>query len=155
MSSLPALSLGCAFPEKIISRLRELKGTGHDLHTYEMFATAEELAKELNLTEEETKILSAAALVHDIGKTGPLGLSAEERKKIINFFHYLKRDQMKVTVDKMEIDLDEGSTIRDALKKLSLNPEVYIVSRGDEIVHENERLEDGDSLTLIKVISGG
>jgi len=62
---------------------------------------------------------------------------------------------MKVTVDKMEIDLDEGSTIRDALKKLSLNPEVYIVSRGDEIVHENERLEDGDSLTLIKVISGG
>ncbi len=86
------------FPEKIISRLRELQGTGHDLHTYEMMASAEELAKELSLSEEETKILSAATLMHDIGKTGPLGLPPEERAMIINFFHYLKNiDRPAVT----------------------------------------------------------
>lgn len=62
---------------------------------------------------------------------------------------------MQINVDGRAVELKDGSTVLDALKKLSLNPEIFIVSRKDEIIHENEEVKANDSLTLIKVISGG
>lgn len=62
---------------------------------------------------------------------------------------------MKVTVNGESVELNENATVLDALKKLSLNTEIFIVSRDNEIIHEHEQLRDKDRLNLIKVISGG
>jgi len=62
---------------------------------------------------------------------------------------------MQVTVNGNVVELKENAVVLDALKKLNLNPEIFIVSRDNEIVHEHEQLKDNDRLDLIKVISGG
>lgn len=62
---------------------------------------------------------------------------------------------MLVNVDGKDIELKEKAIVLDALKNLNLNPEIFIVSRDDEIVHEHEPLHDKDNLRLIRVISGG
>ena len=62
---------------------------------------------------------------------------------------------MRVTVDGKEIEVSESSTVLDSLKQLKLNPEIFLVKRDNEIIHENERLRENDRLELIKVISGG
>lgn len=41
------------------------------------------------------------------------------------------------------------------MKKLGFNPEIYIVAKNGEITHENESLNEGDKLDLVKIISGG
>ena len=116
------------FPEKVVSRLRELGGTGHDLHAFEMFATAEELAKETELPEEETKILLGASLAHDIGKTGPVGLAEEKRAMIINFFHHLKNIERKKVTEPVA-DLISGKN-----------------SGAEEFINENNRADYYDLL---------
>ncbi len=62
---------------------------------------------------------------------------------------------MRVNVNGETIELEESATVLDALKKLDLNPEIFIVSRNSEVIHENEQLKNNDRLELIKVISGG
>ncbi len=62
---------------------------------------------------------------------------------------------MRVTVNCEGVELSEKSTVLDALRKLSINPEIFIVSRNGEIIHEHETLRNNDKLELIKVISGG
>lgn len=62
---------------------------------------------------------------------------------------------VKVTVDGEEVKVEDGSTVLDSLKQLKLNPEIFLVKRDNEIIHENEQLRENDKLELIKVISGG
>ena len=62
---------------------------------------------------------------------------------------------MKVIVDNKAIEVGENSTVLDSLKQLKLNPEIFLVKRNNEIIHENEKLKENDRLELIKVISGG
>ena len=62
---------------------------------------------------------------------------------------------MKVIVDNKAIEVGENSTVLDSLKQLKLNPEIFLVKRNNEIIHENEKLKENDKLELIKVISGG
>jgi len=53
------------------------------------------------------------------------------------------------------VELDENSSIKDLLKKMSINPVTVIVSKDDNIILENEKLNDKDKIKLISVISGG
>ena len=62
---------------------------------------------------------------------------------------------MQISVNGEMAEIDSNVTIREAIKKLGYNPEIYIVARNGEITHENASLEEGDKLDLVKVISGG
>lgn len=53
------------------------------------------------------------------------------------------------------IQLDDNSTISDLLKKLSINPVTVIVSRSNELVLEDEKLNNNDEIKILSVISGG
>ena len=66
---------------------------------------------------------------------------------------------MKISVkheNKTEnLELDSNATVQDIFKKLKLNTETYIAKRGADIIIEQEKLSDKDTVELIKVISGG
>ena len=68
---------------------------------------------------------------------------------------------MKISVklsrekDKKEIDLKEGSTVMDLLKKLSLKPDTLIVISNDKPIPVDEILRDKQNLSIVLVSSGG
>lgn len=53
------------------------------------------------------------------------------------------------------IKLDNNSVVLDLLKKLSINPVTVIVSRDNELILEDEKLNDNDKIRVLSVISGG
>lgn len=67
--------------------------------------------------------------------------------------------KVNVFIDKknknMAIELNKASTIYDLLKKLSINPVTVIVSRNNELVLEDEKLNNSDKIRILSVISGG
>lgn len=65
---------------------------------------------------------------------------------------------MKVVVKtdkKSSIEVKEGSSINDLLRKLRINRETIIVMRNGEICVEEEELKDGDTVEILRAISGG
>ncbi|MEM7819453.1 MAG: MoaD/ThiS family protein [Candidatus Aenigmatarchaeota archaeon] len=62
---------------------------------------------------------------------------------------------MYIFVNRKKIKIKENSTVLDVLKKLELNPEIYLVKRKRELITEDEKLKNNDKIELIKVISGG
>ena len=53
------------------------------------------------------------------------------------------------------IELDINSSVKDLLTKMNVNPVTVIVSRDDNIITEDEKVNDSDKIRLISVISGG
>ena len=53
------------------------------------------------------------------------------------------------------LDLPEGSNGLDLLRTLGLSLDHWIISRGDNVMPDDEPLQEDDSLTLISVVSGG
>lgn len=53
------------------------------------------------------------------------------------------------------IELDNNSIVADLLKKLSINPITVIVSRNNELILDDEKLNDNDEIKILSVISGG
>ena len=53
------------------------------------------------------------------------------------------------------IDLDVNSSVKDLLSKMNINPVTVIVSKDNNIIMENEKINDKDKIKLISVISGG
>ena len=70
-------------------------------------------------------------------------------------------DKIKVSVfidreNKNEsLELDNNSIVSDLLKKLDINPVTVIVSRSNELILEDEKLNDKDDIRILSVISGG
>ncbi|MFQ6050746.1 MAG: MoaD/ThiS family protein [Candidatus Hydrothermarchaeota archaeon] len=66
---------------------------------------------------------------------------------------------MKIKVKRVgkeeELSLKDGSTIMDVLNILNINPVTVVVSLNGRIRPEEEKLNDGDILEIINVISGG
>ena len=62
---------------------------------------------------------------------------------------------MQISIDGLVKDFKDGVTVREALKALGHNPEIYLVAVNGTITHENTVLQSGDSLDLVKIISGG
>jgi len=60
----------------------------------------------------------------------------------------------KGEVDK-SILLPEKSTALDLFKALNMRPDNWIVSRDDRVIPDDCPLEDGDSIRLLSVVSGG
>ena len=53
------------------------------------------------------------------------------------------------------IELDKNSVVIDLLKELNINPVTVIVSRNNELILEDEKLNDNDEIKILSVISGG
>lgn len=63
---------------------------------------------------------------------------------------------IKIIFRREELVLDEKSIrVREALERLGLSPESYLVVRNGELVNENETLREGDTIRLVAAISGG
>ncbi len=48
-----------------------------------------------------------------------------------------------------------GITVREAIRHVGLVPESVLPTRDGELIPEDERLQDGDVIRLVAVISGG
>ncbi len=71
----------------------------------------------------------------------------------------LWREAMKVKVlvgrEEREVEVKEGASVAEVLEALGINREEVIVKLGGTIVTEEEPLEEGSRIELIRVISGG
>ncbi|MEM7828018.1 MAG: MoaD/ThiS family protein [Candidatus Aenigmatarchaeota archaeon] len=56
---------------------------------------------------------------------------------------------------KKEIEIRGGRKVRDILKELQLSPEAWLVSKDGELITMDEWIEDGETVLLIPVVSGG
>ena len=52
-------------------------------------------------------------------------------------------------------DVKAGSTVRDAILKLGLNPESVLAMRGGRLISEETLTREGDTIKLVAVVSGG
>ncbi|UCG70630.1 MAG: MoaD/ThiS family protein [Thermoplasmata archaeon] len=57
--------------------------------------------------------------------------------------------------DFKETKLKKGARGLDLLDKLNLAPDAHIISRKGEPIPLDDELIDGDSISIIKVVSGG
>lgn len=57
--------------------------------------------------------------------------------------------------DKATHDLSSKIQILELLERLDFNPETVVVKRNGKIVPEEEKLEDGDEIEIVPVVSGG
>lgn len=57
-------------------------------------------------------------------------------------------------VDK-SVELPDGATALDLFKALSMHPDNWIVSRDDRVIPDDSPLQNGDSIKLLSVVSGG
>ena len=62
---------------------------------------------------------------------------------------------VKVIFRQEEHELDAPISVGDALRLLGLSPESYMVLRDGVLINETEILQDGDTIRLVGVISGG
>ncbi len=52
-------------------------------------------------------------------------------------------------------EVDSGFTIREALIKIGLEPQLYIAVRGGKLVTEDQSLLEDDKIKLVMIVSGG
>jgi sulfur carrier protein ThiS len=52
-------------------------------------------------------------------------------------------------------EVKPGSTVRHVIEKAGLNPESVLAVRNGQLVHDAALTEDGDSIKLVAVVSGG
>lgn len=48
-----------------------------------------------------------------------------------------------------------GMALRDAILKIGLNPEAVLAVREGTLINEDTRLQEGDTIKIIDVVSGG
>lgn len=56
---------------------------------------------------------------------------------------------------KQKYEVRSGMTVRDAILKLDIEPEVVIPTRDRELITDDEIIRDGETIRLVPVISGG
>ena len=52
-------------------------------------------------------------------------------------------------------DVKPGSTVRHIIEKAGLNPESVLAVRDGKLINEETLTQDGDSIKLVTVVSGG
>ncbi|MFA0834637.1 MAG: MoaD/ThiS family protein [Methanobacterium formicicum] len=66
---------------------------------------------------------------------------------------------MEVTViigeDENNMTIEEGKTVKDLLQILEIPTETVVVKKNQTIIIDEESVEDGDIIEVIKVIYGG
>ena len=63
--------------------------------------------------------------------------------------------EIKIEKDSTTEKISFSGTVKELLSKLEINPETVLVVRNDEVITEDEKLDDQDSLDILSVISGG
>ena len=71
----------------------------------------------------------------------------------------MEKINVKVFIDRTNtrklVELGDNIKVSDLLKKLYLNPVTVIVSRNNELILEDEKLNNNDEIKILSVISGG
>ncbi len=62
---------------------------------------------------------------------------------------------VKIIFRDTEIEIAAPITVRDALFQINLPPEHYLVVRDGQLLDEDDVLQDGNTIRLVGVISGG
>nr|WP_290665277.1 MoaD/ThiS family protein [Ardenticatena sp.] len=66
-----------------------------------------------------------------------------------------EQEKVKVVLRRQEWEVEPGMTAKQLLQHLGLNPQSYLVTVNGELVSEDTRLQPGDFVRLVAVISGG
>lgn len=53
------------------------------------------------------------------------------------------------------IEVDRNDSVKDLLNRININPVTVIVSRDNNIITEDEKINENDKIRLFSVISGG
>ena len=62
---------------------------------------------------------------------------------------------VKLSGTTRSIELSDGSNAFDLLKELDLYPDAVLVFRDSRVLPEDEALEEGDRIEIMKIASGG
>jgi len=62
---------------------------------------------------------------------------------------------IKVILRKKEYELNKSMSVNKIYKRLSISPESYLAVRDGKLLTENDIVNDGDTIKIIAVISGG
>lgn len=62
---------------------------------------------------------------------------------------------VKLVLREKEYEVKPGMTLRHSLEKIAVNPASVLATRNGEMITEEEILQDGESIQLVSVISGG
>ncbi len=62
---------------------------------------------------------------------------------------------MQITYRDKKLEVKPGSTARDALKKLSIDPESVLIVVNGKLVTDDAILREQDEVKLVAVVSGG
>ncbi|MDD3753879.1 MAG: MoaD/ThiS family protein [Methanobacterium sp.] len=57
--------------------------------------------------------------------------------------------------DEKQVEVDEGKTVKNLLQMMEIPVETVVVKKNQSIIIEEELIEDGDIIEVIKVIYGG
>jgi sulfur carrier protein ThiS len=64
-------------------------------------------------------------------------------------------EMVKVVYRDKTWEVKPGSTVRHIIEKVGLNPESVLAVRDGQLINEATLTEDGDTIKLIAVVSGG
>ena len=64
-------------------------------------------------------------------------------------------DSAKIVYHEKEWDIDSGMTVRDAIKKVGLDPLSVLAIRNKKLINNQTIIEPEDEIRLVNVISGG
>lgn len=53
------------------------------------------------------------------------------------------------------LDLKEGATVEDALRKINFKPDTVIALKKNKPIPIDDKLNEGDKITILQVSSGG
>ena len=67
----------------------------------------------------------------------------------------MDKQPVKIKKREKEYYVRAGMTLGSALKKLSILPETILATRNGELIVEDEIIQEGETIILIDVISGG
>jgi sulfur carrier protein ThiS len=62
---------------------------------------------------------------------------------------------VKLIFRKKEYAVEPNITVRQALKRIEMDPESVLATRCGELITEDEVLREGEEIKLVAVISGG
>jgi len=52
-------------------------------------------------------------------------------------------------------EVEDGLTVKDALIKIGLEPQLYLAVRSGQLVTEDQYLKPNDKIKLVAIVSGG